>query len=90
VKLSLKSQRRLASKILKVGETRVWFDPDRIGNQSRSIAPSPREAEEGVKERPRKSRGNKDGAACTKASVDNAHPGYPGGPQGSKGETRHT
>jgi len=25
----LKSQRRLASKILKVGETRVWFDPDR-------------------------------------------------------------
>ena len=27
--MSLKSQRRLASKILKVGETRVWFDPDR-------------------------------------------------------------
>jgi large subunit ribosomal protein L19e len=25
----LKSQRRLASKILKVGETRVWFDPER-------------------------------------------------------------
>ena len=29
MKLSLKSQRRLASKILKVGETRVWFDPER-------------------------------------------------------------
>ena len=25
----MKSQRRLASKILKVGETRVWFDPER-------------------------------------------------------------
>ncbi len=28
--LSLKSQRRLAAKILKVGENRVWIDPDRI------------------------------------------------------------
>jgi len=28
--LSLKSQRRLAAKILKVGETRVWIDPERI------------------------------------------------------------
>jgi large subunit ribosomal protein L19e len=28
--LSLKSQRRLAAEILKVGETRVWIDPERI------------------------------------------------------------
>jgi len=28
--LSLKSQRRLAAEILKVGESRVWIDPDRI------------------------------------------------------------
>lgn len=28
--MSLKSQRRLAADILKVGETRVWIDPDRI------------------------------------------------------------
>jgi large subunit ribosomal protein L19e len=28
--LSLKSQRRLAAEILKVGENRVWIDPDRI------------------------------------------------------------
>jgi large subunit ribosomal protein L19e len=28
--LSLKSQRRLAAEILKVGEGRVWIDPDRI------------------------------------------------------------
>jgi large subunit ribosomal protein L19e len=28
--LSLKSQRRLASEILKVGESRVWIDPERI------------------------------------------------------------
>ena len=28
--MSLKSQRRLAAKILKVGETRVWIDPERI------------------------------------------------------------
>jgi len=27
--LSLKSQRRLAAEILKVGESRVWMDPDR-------------------------------------------------------------
>jgi large subunit ribosomal protein L19e len=28
--LSLKSQRRLAAEILKVGENRVWIDPERI------------------------------------------------------------
>ena len=28
--MSLKSQRRLAAKILKVGETRIWIDPERI------------------------------------------------------------
>jgi large subunit ribosomal protein L19e len=28
--LSLKSQRRLAAEIMKVGETRVWIDPERI------------------------------------------------------------
>lgn len=28
--MSLKSQRRLAAEILKVGESRVWMDPDRI------------------------------------------------------------
>jgi len=28
--VSLKSQRRLAAKILKVGENRVWIDPERI------------------------------------------------------------
>jgi len=28
--LSLKSQRRLAAEILKVGESRIWIDPDRI------------------------------------------------------------
>lgn len=28
--MSLKSQRRLAAEILKVGESRVWIDPDRI------------------------------------------------------------
>ena len=28
--MSLKSQRRLASEILKVGESRVWIDPERI------------------------------------------------------------
>jgi large subunit ribosomal protein L19e len=28
--LSLKSQRRLAAELLKVGESRVWIDPDRI------------------------------------------------------------
>lgn len=28
--MSLKSQRRLAAEILKVGETRIWIDPDRI------------------------------------------------------------
>jgi large subunit ribosomal protein L19e len=28
--MSLRSQRRLAAEILKVGETRVWIDPDRM------------------------------------------------------------
>jgi large subunit ribosomal protein L19e len=28
--LSLKSQRRLAAELLKIGESRVWIDPDRI------------------------------------------------------------
>ena len=28
--MSLKSQRRLAAEILKVGESRIWIDPDRI------------------------------------------------------------
>ena len=28
--MSLKSQRRLAAEIMKVGENRVWIDPDRI------------------------------------------------------------
>jgi len=28
--VSLKSQRRLAAEILKVGENRVWIDPDRV------------------------------------------------------------
>ncbi|MFA5363624.1 MAG: 50S ribosomal protein L19e [Candidatus Bathyarchaeia archaeon] len=28
--MSLKSQRRIASKVLKVGETRIWMDPERI------------------------------------------------------------
>ena len=28
--MSLKSQRRIAAEILKVGETRVWIDPERI------------------------------------------------------------
>jgi large subunit ribosomal protein L19e len=28
--LSLKSQRRLAAEILKVGESRIWIDPERI------------------------------------------------------------
>lgn len=30
--MSLKSQRRLAAEILKVGETRVWIDPNRIAD----------------------------------------------------------
>ena len=28
--MSLKSQRRLAAELLKIGESRVWIDPDRI------------------------------------------------------------
>ncbi|MCK4435394.1 50S ribosomal protein L19e, partial [Candidatus Bathyarchaeota archaeon] len=28
--MDLKSQRRLAAEILKIGENRVWIDPERI------------------------------------------------------------
>jgi large subunit ribosomal protein L19e len=35
--LSLRSQRRLAAKILNVGETRVWVDPGRIEDVSTAI-----------------------------------------------------
>ena len=35
--MSLKSQRRLAAKILKVGENRVWIDPERIDDVQMAI-----------------------------------------------------
>ena len=35
--MSLKSQRRLATKILKVGEGRVWIDPNRIDDVEAAI-----------------------------------------------------
>lgn len=35
--MSLKSQRRLAAKILKIGESRVWIDPERIEDVSTAI-----------------------------------------------------
>jgi len=35
--MSLKSQRRLAAEILKVGETRVWIDPDRAADVEAAI-----------------------------------------------------
>ncbi len=35
--MSLRSQRRLAAEILKVGETRVWIDPDRMDEVEASI-----------------------------------------------------
>jgi large subunit ribosomal protein L19e len=35
--LSLKSQRRLAAKILNVGETRVWVNPERIDDVATAI-----------------------------------------------------
>lgn len=35
--MSLKNQRRLAAKILKVGEGRVWIDPDRIEDVEMAI-----------------------------------------------------
>ena len=35
--MSLRSQRRLASKILNVGETRVWVDPERIEDVATAI-----------------------------------------------------
>ena len=36
--MSLKSQRRLASQILKVGESRIWIDPDRTGDVEIAIS----------------------------------------------------
>lgn len=36
--VSLRSQRRLASEILKVGESRVWIDPDRTGDVEIAIS----------------------------------------------------
>lgn len=36
--MSLKSQRRLAAQILKVGENRVWIDPDRSGDVEIAIS----------------------------------------------------
>jgi len=35
--MSLKSQRRLAAQILKVGESRVWIDPERIADVEAAI-----------------------------------------------------
>ncbi len=35
--MSLKSQRRLASEILKVGQNRIWIDPERIDEVETSI-----------------------------------------------------
>ena len=35
--MSLKSQRRIAAKILKIGESRVWIDPDRIEEAETAI-----------------------------------------------------
>jgi len=35
--LSLKSQRRLAAETLKIGESRVWIDPERIDDVSTAI-----------------------------------------------------
>jgi len=35
--LSLKNQRRIAASILKVGENRVWIDPQRIGEVEAAI-----------------------------------------------------
>lgn len=35
--MSLKNQRRLAAEILKIGETRVWIDPERIEEVSAAI-----------------------------------------------------
>jgi len=36
--LSLKSQRRMAAEILKVGENRVWIDPERIDDVELAIS----------------------------------------------------
>ena len=38
--MSLKSQRRLATKILKVGEGRVWIDPNKIDDVEAAITRS--------------------------------------------------
>ena len=38
VRLTLKSQRRLAAEILKVGESRVWMDPERIDEVESAIS----------------------------------------------------
>ncbi|MFQ5836639.1 MAG: 50S ribosomal protein L19e, partial [Candidatus Bathyarchaeia archaeon] len=35
--MSLRSQRRLAAEILKVGEGRVWIDPDRTEDVEAAI-----------------------------------------------------
>jgi large subunit ribosomal protein L19e len=35
--MSLKSQRRLAAKILKIGQNRVWIDPERISDVETAI-----------------------------------------------------
>ncbi|RLG90537.1 50S ribosomal protein L19e, partial [Candidatus Bathyarchaeota archaeon] len=35
--MSLKSQRRLAAEILKIGENRVWIDPERIEDVQMAI-----------------------------------------------------
>lgn len=36
--VSLRSQRRLASQILKVGQSRIWIDPDRTGDVEIAIS----------------------------------------------------
>jgi large subunit ribosomal protein L19e len=36
--MSLKSQRRMAAEILKVGENRVWIDPERMGDVELAIS----------------------------------------------------
>ena len=36
--VSLRSQRRLASQILKAGESRIWIDPDRTGDVEIAIS----------------------------------------------------
>ena len=38
--MSLKAQRRLASELLKVGQNRVWMDPDRVEDIQSAITKS--------------------------------------------------